>query len=278
MNGMKTNTWRIAGLTITVLLAAAVLIVMVAKLGPWSAPIGSMSSAVAQEPSVAAMPLSPATNLRIQVQESMIEPASLLDPEDSAWNQATPTAIILNRTPRIYQTEPARDYRIPRCEVRALRSGGKLILRLNWDDPTKNAPEAPAAKSGESGKAEHLYKRPTGETSAFADAAAVMIPDNWTGPSFPSLLMGDKHTPAILYYWNASRGAAELVASGRATPQPNGQTFPFRAHHSNNQWTLTMAIPNPRDSYPIAFAIWDGQLGDRDGLKFFSIWHVLTWK
>jgi hypothetical protein len=39
-----------------------------------------------------------------------------------------------------------------------------------------------------------------------------------------------------------------------------------------------MAIPNPRDSYPIAFAIWDGQLGDRDGLKFFSIWYVLTWK
>jgi hypothetical protein len=274
---MKTNIRRIAGLMI-VLLAAAALIVMFAKLGPRSASIGSVSLAAAQEPGVTPMPLSPATNLRIHAHESTVEASALLDSDASAWNESTPTAIILNRTPRIYQTEPARDYSIPRCEVRALRSGGKLILRLNWDDPTKNAPQAPAAKNNTSDKGEHLYKRPTGETSAFADAAAVMIPDNWTGPSFPSLLMGDKHNPAILYYWNGSRGATELVASGRATPQPNGQSFPFRAHHSNNQWTLTMAIPNPRDGYPIAFAIWDGQLGDRDGLKFFSIWYVLTWK
>src|SRR5262245_41513044 len=130
MNGIITNTRRIAGLGIAVLLVAAALIVMLAKLGPWYAPIGSVSSAVAQEPSIAAQPLSPATNLRIHVHESMVEPTKLLDSEASAWNQATPTAIILNRTPRIYQTEPARDYQIPRCKIRALRSGGKLILRL----------------------------------------------------------------------------------------------------------------------------------------------------
>jgi hypothetical protein len=26
----------------------------------------------------------------------------------------------------------------------------------------------------------------------------------------------------------------------------------------------------------VAFAVWDGQYGDRDGLKFFSVWYVLT--
>ena len=121
-----------------------------------------------------------------------------------------------------------------------------------------------------------MYKRPTAETGAFADAAAVMVPDHWTGPSFPSLLMGDKDSPARLYYWSASWGALELLASGRATPQPNGRSFPCRAHHAQGQWTLTAGIPNQPDGYPVAFAVWDGHFGDRDGLKFFSIWYVLT--
>jgi hypothetical protein len=35
-------------------------------------------------------------------------------------------------------------------------------------------------------------------------------------------------------------------------------------------------VPNQREGYPVAFAVWDGQYGDRDGLKFFSVWYVLT--
>jgi DMSO reductase family type II enzyme heme b subunit len=88
--------------------------------------------------------------------------------------------------------------------------------------------------------------------------------------------MGDKHSPARLYYWSASRGAAELTASGRATPQPTGRSFPFQARHADGKWGLTMEVPEQRENYPIAVAIWDGHSGDRDGLKFFSIWYVLT--
>jgi hypothetical protein len=222
--------------------------------------------------------LPPAANLRIRVQDSKIEASALLDPAAAAWAEAQPTAVLLNRTPRIYQTEPLQDHPIPRCEVRALRSGDMLVLRLMWDDKTNNTPEAPLANAGEAGEPKQLYKRPTGETSTFPDAAAVMLPDQWRGPSFPSLLMGDKHSPAQLYYWNASRGAAVLTASGRATPQPSGRSFPFRAQHADGKWTLTIEVPEQREGYPIAFAIWDGQMGDRDGLKFFSIWYVLVRK
>lgn len=219
--------------------------------------------------------LPPAAHLQIHVRTSAVRAEALLDPAGTGWNQAPATSILLSRTPRIYQTEPVQHRPVPSCQVRALRTDGKLYLRLQWDDPTNNAPAAPPARTGEGGDPKLLYKRPTGETAAFPDAAAVMVPDRWTGPSFPSLLMGDKHTPAHLYYWNASRGTEVLTASGRATPQPIGQSFPHRAQHAEAKWTVTLELPDLPDGYPVAFALWDGQFGDRDGLKFFSIWYVL---
>lgn len=287
---MNKSSWRLV--IVTVLAASAFVVAMGGK-------PGASSPAVAGPASANAGVLPAAEKLHIQVQPTIAGAEGLLDPAASAWNKAIPTALLLSRTPRIYQTEPIREYPVPRCEVRALRTGGKLMLRLLWDDKTRNAPEVPASRDRdpsvsrerpqlasrerpESASRERERpepaKRPTNETSSFPDAAAVMIPDAWTGPGFPSLLMGDKHAPAHLYYWNASRGVAELTASGRATPQPTGQKFPFRARHTQEQWALTMEVPDQRDGYPVAFAIWDGQSGDRDGLKFFSIWYVLTGK
>jgi hypothetical protein len=220
--------------------------------------------------------LPPPAQLRIHAADVPGTGDHFLNPQDDAWKQVSPTATILNRTPRLYQTEPVPDRPIPDCEVRAVRSGHRLWLRLQWDDATRNAPEAPPVRQGEGGDPKLLYKRPTAETASFADAAAVMVPDNWTGPAFPSLLMGDQHSPATLYYWSASRGGRVMTAAGRATPQPSGASFPFQARHADRTWTVTMALPQPPDGYPIAFAVWDGAFADRDGLKCFSVWHVLT--
>ena len=217
--------------------------------------------------------LPPAANLRIHVGESDAKVKTLLDPAATAWKDAAPTNILLNRTPRVYQTEPPFTGKIPALDVRALRSEGKLIVRLEWDDATKNAPEAPPRKTGEAGDPDKLYKRPTGETSHFPDAAAVMIPEEWKGPGFPSLQMGDAKNPVRIFYWNASRGAEELAASGRATPKPSGRTFDHRADYAADKWRVTLELPHQADGTPVAFAVWDGASEDRDGLKFFSIWY-----
>jgi DMSO reductase family type II enzyme heme b subunit len=148
---------------------------------------------------------------------------------------------------------------------------------MRWDDPTRNAPEPPPRKKGAGGgEPDQLYKRPTGETASFGDAAAVMAPEGWTGPDFPSLLMGDKHTPARLYYWNAARGAERLTGSGRATPTPTGDAFAYRAAHADGRWTLTLELSPLTNGHPLAFAVWDGESGDRDGMKCFSIWYALV--
>jgi hypothetical protein len=220
--------------------------------------------------------LSPAANLRIRVASSDATVQALLDPADAAWKDAAATGVLLNRTPRVYQTEPPISGKIPELEVRAVRAEGKLVIRLEWDDTTKNAPEAPPRKTGEGGEPEKLYKRPTGETSQFADAAAVMVPENWTGPGFPSLQMGDAKNPVRLFYWNASRGAEELTATGRTTTKASGRTFAHRAEYAADKWRVTLELPEQADGAPVAFAIWDGASDDRDGLKFFSIWYVLA--
>jgi DMSO reductase family type II enzyme heme b subunit len=104
-----------------------------------------------------------------------------------------------------------------------------------------------------------------------------MIPDAWSGPAFPPLMMGDANASATLYYWNGSRGGAVLSASGRTTVHPMvGASLDHRASYDAGRWSVTMSVPDQPDGYPLAFALWDGAQGDRDGLKFFSIWYVLT--
>lgn len=222
---------------------------------------------------VGAPPGEPPASLVIRVSQYAGKTADALDPASAAWQKATPTRILLNRTPRIYQTEPVAPTAPPSLEVRGLRAESAIVLRLVWDDATMDAPKAPPKKT-EDGDDAKIHKQPTGETSAFADAAAVMVPDEWSGKGFPSLVMGDRNSPARIYYWNASRGAKLLSAVGRATQTPTGKTFEHRAHHADGKWSLTLELPTPPNGSPVAFAIWDGHNSDRDGLKFFSLWYA----
>lgn len=205
-------------------------------------------------------------------------PGDPLDPSATAWEKVQATRVILSRTPRIFQTEPSPNATPPAAEVRVLKRGGTLLVKLEWDDATENAPVAPEAQKGTAGVPELIYKRPTTETASFSDAAAVMIPENWQGPAFPSLIMGDEKSPALLYHWSAARGASVLRAQGRATSTPIDKAPRARASRDKGRWRLVFDLPAPaiEAGYPVAFAVWDGAHADRDGQKFFSTWYVLA--
>jgi len=239
---------------------------------------GSLAYCQAPERNGGAPVFVPASQMRVVAGSSQAAAETLLNPGDAAWEGAAPTKVILNRTPRIYQTEPAEPRPAPPLEVRALRVGNKLFVRLQWTDATQDAPEAPQKKTGEGGTAENLYKRPTGETSAFPDAAAVMMPEQWTGGSFPSVVMGDALHASRIYYWNASRGVQILRSTGRATQKPTGEAFNHQALYRNGKWAVVLEVPARQEGTPMAFAVWDGHHQDRDGLKFFSIWYALEGK
>ncbi len=265
------------------LIQASILLLMVqtatgSHLG-FPAPLSAQqppSAAPSTRPSDAV--LKPPADMRIAINISEADVKALLNPRDAVWNQVKPTRVLLNRTPRVYQTESMESRKPPTLDVRAWRTAGKLYVRLQWDDATENKPLAPLKKTGEGGSAAQLYKQPTGETSTFADAAAVMVPEKWAGGAFPSVIMGDQTTASNIYYWNASRGTQMLRANGRATQKPSGDSFKHQANYLEGKWTVVEELPDQPDGTPMAFAIWDGQFQDRDGLKFFSIWYVLGGK
>lgn len=238
----------------------------------------AVSSGFAQESKAPPLALAGARAFRVGVAELPADAVEPLDPAAVVWEKATPTPLLLSRTPRIYQTEPLDQPAPPDAEVRVLRRGDSLLVRLAWADATENAPRPPEARKGEAGKPEILYKKPTTETSAFSDAAAVMLPEKWEGPAFPSLVMGDEKSPALLYYWSASRGTDVVEAKGRASTTKLGRPFPARAAFHDGRWAVVLTVPAPSldAGYPAAFAVWDGAHGDRDGIKFFSTWYVLA--
>lgn len=234
--------------------------------------VAAALSARAQE---APARLPPAAKMKVRLGDAKGDAAALLDPSAKGWDAAEPTRVGLNRTPRVYQTEKPRLEKVPALEVRAVRAGEAILFRLAWDDATKNAPAAPPKRTGEGGDPSKLYKRPTAHPAAFADAAAVMVPDAWKGGAFPSLAMGEGKAPVRLYYWNASRGADQLTGSGRARVESAGKTIRHQAKYADRRWALTLELPALAAGTPVAFAVWDGEVADRDGMKCFSAWYVV---
>ncbi len=235
----------------------------------------AVPAASANETGHAAPAVAPAGKLRIRLGQADGGSGDMLDPASKGWEAVPATRVLLNRTPRVYQTEKPAPPQPSAVEVRGVRVGQQVLFRLAWKDATRNAPEAPPRRKDEGDEAARLYKRPTAQTSAFADAAAVMVPESYQGGPFPSLVMGDAHGPVRLYYWNASYGAQQLSASGRAHVEKSSQTFRHQARHDAGQWSLTLEVPAPTTPSPVAFAVWDGENQDRDGRKMFSIWYVL---
>ncbi len=218
-------------------------------------------------------PNPPSSLQSLKVATSTTSPDDLLKGEPNYWNQASFKHVALNRTPPLFDTDEPAAVEIPTLDVRCARAGEKLLVQLNWKDPTHDvvmlqdvpntAPET------------RFRKVQTEENDRFFDAAAVMIPSRTDAGLAPSLQMGDADHPVQIYYWNATRGAMLMEARGRSTTRRTGQTFPANGLYQNGQWTVTFELPNESRGTLIAFAVWNGSQKDRDGRKYFSVWQVL---
>ncbi len=198
----------------------------------------------------------------------------LLDPQSRAWEQMPANRVGLNRTPPLYDTDPPAGLEIPVLEVRVARAGQKLLLHLSWRDSTESSATLAAAPQAPYETRDH--KEHSASTDRFFDAAAVMFPANPlpSGVS-PSLQMGDAGDPVTIYYWNAARGAMRMEAQGRGTTRRTGEAFPARAVYRAGMWRVTMELSALPAGVPLSFAVWNGSQSDRDGRKYFSVWHHL---
>src|SRR5688572_23231835 len=78
--------------------------------------------------------------LHLVSQQVSAAPESLLDPAAAAWKSAV-TTVALNRTPPTYASDPPSALEIPTAEVRLLRAGDALLVRLAWKDPSHDVAE-----------------------------------------------------------------------------------------------------------------------------------------
>jgi len=217
----------------------------------------------------------PATaGLALTVSASPVNADALMDPGAAAWQEIQARRIALSRTPRLFETEPPSELEIPEVDVQTARAGGKLMVRLSWRDTTEDTAKI-AAAPGTPAEGRFL-KEPTDATDRFFDAAAIMFPAGGkSGSAAPSLQMGDARDPVTIYYWNAARGPMMMEAQGRETTRRTGQSFPAQAVHASGSWSVSFQLPDLPTGTPVAFAVWNGSQQDRDGRKYFSVWHWL---
>ena len=216
----------------------------------------------------------PVAGQSLSVAASSASVDNLLNGGSAAWNQIAVKRVALNRTPPLYDTDEPASLEISNVDVRAARTGGKLLVQLSWHDPTRDAitlPEVPNTPPET-----RFRKVQTDAADRFFDAAAVMFPaKSGSGAIAPSLQMGDAEHPVEIYYWNATRGAMVMQALGRGTTRRTGQNFPANSTYQNGQWNVIFELPDLPAGTTVAFAVWNGSQKDRDGRKYFSVWQVL---
>jgi dimethylsulfide dehydrogenase subunit gamma/complex iron-sulfur molybdoenzyme family reductase subunit gamma len=148
-----------------------------------------------------------------------------------------------------------------RLTAQAVRAGDRLFVKLTWSDPTANTT--------------------INDTGQFVDGAAVQFPVNGKAATTP--FMGDNVNAVNVWHWRANGHTENLVAKGFGT----STLVPFEGLKSSSVRTdsgwavvLTRSLKvkpdegvnlKGRGSILIAFAAWDGNNQERDGLKAVTL-------
>lgn len=148
-----------------------------------------------------------------------------------------------------------------RLTAQAVRAGDRLFVKLAWADRTANT----AIK----------------DTAQFVDGAAVQFPVNGKAATTP--FMGDAKNAVNVWHWQADGRTENLVAHGFGT----ATRVPFEglasvAVRTESGWEVVLTRPlrvkpdegvslQGRGSIPVAFAAWDGDNQERDGLKAVTL-------
>lgn len=148
-----------------------------------------------------------------------------------------------------------------RLTAQAVRASDRLYVRLAWSDRTANTS--------------------IDDTDAFVDGAAVQFPVDGKASTLP--FMGDAGHAVNVWHWRADGRTHNLIAKGfgTATHVPYAG-LKSAAVRTGDGWAVVLARPlrvkadegaslPGRGTMPIAFAAWDGDSQERDGLKAVTL-------
>jgi DMSO reductase family type II enzyme heme b subunit len=207
------------------------------------------------------------------MQASYIAPTdidALMDPDGAAWGPAAVEWLKLEGTPLGLQPTGAirnawmgkRIGAVSGVEVAAVHDGSLLAFRLEWSDASEN--------------------RGLDDSTAFADAAAVLLPAAAGAPAFT---MGAPGAPVNAWYWRADedgRGRLVIAEGIGTTRELDGEIVSGRGVWKAGRWRVVIARAlrvatsepvaqlQPGQTTGVAVAVWDGSNGERGGIKAYS--------
>jgi dimethylsulfide dehydrogenase subunit gamma/complex iron-sulfur molybdoenzyme family reductase subunit gamma len=218
------------------------------------ATVGFVALATAYTTTVTAAP----ANKTIRVMSA--KGADAASPEAAIWQKSPVTQVVLQPAfpghGSIVGTPMTEN-----LTAQAVRAGDRLYVRLAWKDATPNTA--------------------IDDTNKFADGAAVQFPVNGKATTTP--FMGDIQNAVNVWHWRADGRTLNLMAKGFGS----STVVPFEglkssAVRTGDGWAVVLARPlkvgadegaslQGRKSMPIAFAAWDGENQERDGLKAVTL-------
>jgi complex iron-sulfur molybdoenzyme family reductase subunit gamma len=191
----------------------------------------------------------------------------LSDPSNEVWQNAAESMVDLDAAPVASQPSAyiRTVYTTPRnskaqLAVRAARAGEELFIRLAW----KNA--QPSTHYGE---------------QSFPDGAAILFP---LKGSAPLEQMGSADQPVSIWHWRPDLDyqVEQLTATGLGTVT---RTDPLTVRAASTQdedgWQVVLwgrTGGATKGTLQVAFALWNGNAGERAGIKSYSrAWQELNW-
>jgi len=199
-----------------------------------------------------------------------VDVEAALDAEASLWSGAAAESLKLMGTPvGLQPTEAIRMAwmtkkigTVESVSVSALHDGQMLAFRLEWADATED--------------------RGVGDTTAFPDAAGILLP---SAAESVSVTMGAPGAAVNAWYWRADEDGRgrEMVAEGLGTTRPvDTEQVKGRGVWRDGRWrvVITRALRvqtpepvaqlSPGQKTGFGVAIWEGSNGERAGIKAFS--------
>ena len=199
-----------------------------------------------------------------------VDVESALDAEASLWSGSLSETVKLMGTPvGLQPTEAIRMSWMTKkigvvesVSVSALHDGQMLAFRLEWADATED--------------------RGIGDTTAFPDAAGILLP---SVAGAVSATMGAPGAAVNAWYWRADEDGLgrQMVAEGLGTTRPvDPEQVRGRGVWRDGRWrvgitrALRVQTPepvaqlSPGQKTGFGVAIWEGSNGERAGIKAFS--------
>ena len=203
----------------------------------------------------------------MRVKRVEVDSKALLDPTAPQWQDVGSEAAAMGATPADNQNSryaqrwaQERPYgKLGSLSVRSAHDGKDIAFLLEWADPTQNVDFLDG-------------KSP--------DGAGILFPLKGDAPLAS---MGSESQPVNAWFWRADLGEAaeNLTATGLGTLERAGNGPIFGGSKwEGGTWRVVLARPlaagehsvqlEAGKSVKVAFAVWDGGLGERAGLKSFS--------